>query len=106
MKYTIILQNTTTKQITTYNVYDGGNGLFYKFNIDTTDLTEGEYKLYLVDNNDWLSITTNQTNIEKSMLADGTTISIITTELLRVGDYKATTTAYNSEKNFRTYNGK
>ena len=107
MKYSIILQNTTTKQVTTYSVEHLGGDLFYQFEINTESLTEGEYKLYLIENNEWQDIVINQNNIPNSTLGDGTTIVIVTTDLLRVGNYKATpTTAYNSERKFRTYNGK
>lgn len=106
MKYSIILQNTTTKQVTTYNVDDFGSGLFYQFEIDTTSLIDGEYKLYLIYNNQWQDIVINKNNIPNSTLGDGTTIVIVTTDLLKVGDYKAAPTAYNRDRNFRTYNGK
>lgn len=105
MKYSIILQNTTTKQVIIYSVTHLGGDLFYQFEIDTTPLDEGEYKLYLIENDEWKTIQINQNNIPNSTI-DDKPIVIVTTDLMRVGNYKPSSTAYNSERKFRTYNGK
>ena len=105
MKYSIILQNTLTKQTYVFNVEDIGNNLFYNFEIDTTTLDDGEYKLFLISNEDWSEIIINQTNIEKSVMGNEP-IQITTTDIMRVGDFTANTIKYNSVKNFKTYNGK
>lgn len=103
----IILQNTTTKQCTIYNVVDenDGSGIYYKFQIDTTNLQDGEYKLYLTDNQLTGEVVINQNNIDKTTI-DGDEINIIATELVRVGNYTTTTTTYNQVRNFKTYNGR
>lgn len=104
MKYSIILQNTLTKKPYVFNVEDIGSSLFYNFEIDVATLDEGEYKLFLITNDEWSEITINPTNIEESKMGNET-INIITTDVMRIGNFTATTTKYNSVKNFKTYNG-
>ena len=65
--YKIEIENNVTHQKYTYdNVEDKNNGkkLFYNFNIDTSNLDDGEYTLSLYDGN-----------------------NLITSELLKIGDF-------------------
>lgn len=65
--YKIVIKNTVTNQEYVYdNIEDinGGKKLYYNFNIDTSNLSDGEYKLTLFKGDD-----------------------IVCTELLKVGDF-------------------
>lgn len=47
--YSILLQNTTTKDITIFDVTDKGNKVYNRFNIDI-NLPQGEYYVILFEN--------------------------------------------------------
>lgn len=134
MQYTLILQNTVDLSITYFQVTDVGNNMYYQFdNMDFSELPDGSYKLYLIENNDNLPIIINQNNIEEStietdqyllvnlgnkllnfgdiVLVKGsekyqTKINIILTELMKVGDYKSPTIKYDQSKSYIQYNKK
>lgn len=74
----IKLENTTTHQTYEYEVVDANNGekLYFRFDINTADLDEGEYKLELVDNGE-----------------------IIATDLLKIGDFNTNTLQYKKGDN-------
>ena len=58
--YKIELINKKTKEVFNYeylNDYNLGEKLYFKFEIDTTQLTDGEYHLHLYDENDELIVT-------------------------------------------------
>lgn len=77
--YRIKLQNTVTNHEYTYdNVIDKNNGkkLFFNFDIDTSNLDNGEYKLTLFDGD-----------------------NIISTELLKIGDYNSDAIQYSRGNN-------
>lgn len=77
--YRIKLQNTVTNQEYTYdNVIDKNNGkkLYYNYNIDTSNLSDGEYKLTLFKGND-----------------------IVCTEILKVGDFNTDKIQYSKGAN-------
>lgn len=82
--YTITLTSTVTNEdyiVEMDNIND--NYLYYHFRVDTTNIPDGEYRLTLAD-------------------SEG---NIVAADLVRVGNYTPTTNTYNSNKNFRTYNG-
>lgn len=130
--YSIVVQNTLTKEMHTYtsNV-DIGNALYHKFNVDLTQLEDGEYYMVLLENPDNLPIITNPNNPQKVV---GETIEYIyltnagdfitnagfylviqgkervekelkpvCTELMRIGEYKSPKTQYNSTKQYIQY---
>lgn len=74
----IKLENTTSHQTYEYEVVDANNGekLYFRFDINTSDLVEGEYKLELVDNGE-----------------------IIATDILKIGDYNPNTIQYKKGEN-------
>lgn len=77
--YKIEIENNVTHQKYTYdNVEDKNNGkkLFYNFNIDTSNLDDGEYTLSLYDGN-----------------------NLITYELLKIGDFNNKTIQYSKGAN-------
>lgn len=89
MKYNISLINNLTKE--EYNYFDlideNDNvfpSLYYQFNLDVSELIDGEYTLYL-------------------FTEDG---ELITTELVQIGDYvNKHNTTYNKNNKYVTYNG-
>lgn len=72
------LENTTTHQIYEYEVKDMNNGekLYFRFDIDTSDLVDGEYILSLYDG-------------EK----------LVANDLLKIGDYNPSTLQYKKGEN-------
>lgn len=82
----LILTNTTTN-FTQYspNITPiSENEIYWKFEIDTSYLIDGEYQLILYD-------VDNQ---------------IIYTDLVKIGEYKPTKISYQVNKKYKTYNGK
>lgn len=77
--YKIVIKNTVTNQEYVYdNIEDinGGKKLYYNFNIDTSNLSDGEYKLTLFKGDD-----------------------IVCTELLKVGDFNSDKIQYSKGAN-------
>ena len=77
--YKIEIENNVTHQKYTYdNVEDKNNGkkLFYNFNLDTSNLDDGEYTLSLYDGN-----------------------KLITSELLKIGDFNNKSIQYSKGNN-------
>lgn len=77
--YKIVIKNTVTNQEYAYdNIEDnnGGKKLYYNFNIDTSNLSDGEYKLTLFKGDD-----------------------IVCTELLKVGDFNSDKIQYSKGSN-------
>lgn len=77
--YKIVIKNTVTNQEYVYdNIEDinGGKKLYYNFNFDTSNLSDGEYKLTLFKGDD-----------------------IVCTELLKVGDFNTDKIQYSKGAN-------
>lgn len=72
------LENTTTHQIYEYEVKDMNNGekLYFRFDINTSDLVDGEYTLKLYDGD-----------------------KIIATDILKIGDFNANALQYKKGEN-------
>lgn len=124
--YSLMVQNTLTKDITTYNVKNVGNEFYFKFNIDF-DLENGEYYMVLFENPDKLPfyadanapkdidyvrylVNNNQSIMSgEYFLVFGTGekrgITFIKSELLRIGEYKSNKTSYQKEQKYVQYNG-
>lgn len=129
--FSILLQNTVTKEVYQFNVEDKNvdNKLFFNFSIDTSDLIDGEYYLLLLSNpysidievkvNDIDDIEENKKKVFLFVNKGETIINgvlnigneqydrifKITIEMLRVGTYENPSTQYNNEQKYITYNG-
>lgn len=130
--FTIILQNSVTKEIYSYNLTDNTpDSIYYEFEIELKDMTDGEYEYVLIENPGRLPVSSNYNNIFKSEMEDpviivnldgkpltnGAKILIsemgevrqieaLTFGLCRVGDYKASKTEYNKQNKYVTYERK
>lgn len=125
--YSLMVQNTLTKEITTYNVENVGNELYFKFNVDI-DLECGEYYMLLFENPDQLPfypdtnspkeidyirylVNDNQTIMSGEFYLVFSTsdklgeINFIKSEMMRIGEYKSKSTQYNKEQKYVQYNG-
>lgn len=126
--FTIILQNTVTREVFQYNVENiHKNPLYYHFEIDV-NLNDGEYFLLLVHNPSFaeIDVTSDITNIQDKKMGfeaianDDTVIlnrgyyigfgyeaniKIVTRELLRIGEYENKTTQYDKNNKYVTYKG-
>lgn len=126
--FTLLFQNTTTKEITIYNVSDSSENLYFHFEVDNFNLINGEYYLLVLLNNNHapIEVLTNDINsvkqesvyllLCKDNLIVNKDIQIITTkynkdvevvtrELCKVGDYTTPKMEYNNKKSYITYNG-
>lgn len=125
-KYTILLQNTTTKEVMTFNVLDEGNGIYMKFKMDLSPLNDGEYVAMVFENSNWTPFEVYANDLKETnreviyYLSDGTTIlkegdfflvtsqreyiTPLKTDVLRIGEYKRNTTTYRNEQTFIQYN--
>lgn len=125
-KYTILLQNTTTKEVMTFNVLDEGNGIYMKFKMDLSPLNDGEYVAMVFENSNWTPFEIYANDLKETnreviyYLSDGTTllkegdfflvtsqreyITPLKTDVLRIGEYKRNTTTYMNEQTFIQYN--
>lgn len=126
--YSIMVQNTITKHITTYTVEDKGNKLYHKFDVDI-QLESGEYYVLLFRNTqklrfyapanapkdiDYVRFLVNDDNLVmngKFYLVLGTPdepkeeeIHYLKSELMRVGEYKRNVTQYQREQQYIQYN--
>lgn len=125
-KYTILLQNTTTKEVMTFDVLDEGNGIYMKFKMDLSPLNDGEYVAMVFENSNWTPFEIYANDLKETnreviyYLSDGTTllkegdfflvasqreyITPLKTDVLRIGEYKRNTTTYRNEQTFIQYN--
>lgn len=125
-KYTILLQNTTTKEVMTFDVLDEGNGIYMKFKMDLSPLNDGEYVAMVFENSNWTPFEIYANDLKETnreviyYLSDGTTllkegdfflvtsqreyITPLKTDILRIGEYKRNTTTYINEQTFIQYN--
>lgn len=130
--YTLILQNSVTKEIFFYNLVDNTpDSIYYEFNIELQDMIDGEYEYLLIENPDKLKVVSNFNNVFRSELADpvimvdlncgtltagakimivemGETypLNVLTFGLMRIGDYKSSKVTYNKENKYTVYERK
>lgn len=130
--YTLILQNSVTKEIFSYNLVDNTpDSIYYEFNIELQDMIDGEYEYLLIENPDKLKVVSNFNNVFESELADpvimvdlscgtltagakimitemGEThpLNVLTFGLMRIGDYKSSKVTYNKQNKYVTYERK
>lgn len=125
--FSIAVQNTITKEIAIFTTEDIGNDLYMKFNLNLSNLENGEYYMLIFENPDSISFYTNMNNPKEvtyfqyvanndNLIMNGTfylvmptnakqEITYIQAELLRIGEYKNNSKQYNKEQGYVTYNG-
>ena len=128
---TIIFQNTTSKEIFSYNIEDNTpDGIYYEFEIELKDMQDGEYEYLLIENPDKLMVVSNFNNVFTSELSDPVIlmdtslpltaekkilvwsmgeifpIEVLAFGLCRVGDYKTSKTEYNKQTKYLVYDRK
>lgn len=125
--YTILLQNTMTKEITSYKADDTGNSMYHRFYIDL-DLEDGEYYVLLFENpnrldfyaeanspknTDYISYLASDDELIMngeyflvfgSEEEDKPELKYIKSDLLRIGVYERKNTQYQREKQYIQYN--
>lgn len=130
MYYTLLIQNTVSKEVYTYNLenlnYD--ENIYYKFNIVLDDNTpDGEYQYLLFENPNQAEVVINYNNVYDSKLygdtkilvtftntlTNGTQILIagkpimwLSSGLIRIGDYKSNNYQYNKQNKYQVYDRK
>ena len=107
MAYSLILLNNTTKKTKLY-IYSPDledSRLYYHFQgLDTSDLDEGEYTYYLVENEETDPIEVYPNNVRKSTM-NGKPIQIVAVGIIRIGNYTRPSTEYNPSSTYKQYNG-
>lgn len=128
MKYSLIMQHTTTKQCWVYNVDDlnDKSNIYYKFNIDLVEgMPEGEYQYVLFENPNWQEVIVDANYIypadwnesilvtydntltnNTQILIAGRAITVSSTGLMRVGDYNNNRYQYDKQQNYIMYDRK
>lgn len=130
--YTLILQNSVTKEIFSYNLVDNTpDSIYYEFNIELQDMIDGEYEYLLIENPARLPISSNYNNVFDSEMEDPVIIvnlegkpltagaeilisdrgevrriDVLTFGLMRIGDYKSSKVTYNKQNKYVTYERK
>lgn len=125
--FSIAVQNTITKEIAIFTTEDIGNDLYMKFNLNLSNLENGEYYVLIFENENSIPFYTSPNNpsevtyfkyvaSEDNVIMNGdfyivmeaeteVKITYIQTELLRIGEYKNPSTQYNKEQTYKTYKG-
>lgn len=133
MNYTLIIRNNLTKKVNVINSFSQNDGIFLKFeDLDFSDYDDGEYTLYVIQNEEELPIVIYQNNVPKTQITstkyilvngdsiftdngaiiyiDGDAyqmpIQIVATELMRIGNYQPNNKQYNKERTFKQYGSK
>lgn len=128
-QFSIVMQNTISKDIKTFTTQDFGNPLYMKFNLNLSNLEDGEYYVLVFENPDGLPFDVSTNNPKEATFAhiryiankdmlimngdfylaisgkSDEKIDYIQTELLRIGEYKTPTTQYKAEQKYKTYKG-
>ena len=128
--YSIIIQNTLTKK---YKIFEQCENLacesspYLEFNINLKSFNIGEYEIIVFENNDRLEFISSanapkkiETSFIRFLVKDGSfikngdyflvvsenqenTLQYISTEMMRIGDYKTNTKQYNKNQQYITY---
>lgn len=122
--YSLICQNTTTKEVTVYDVTDNGSKLYHKFTVDI-QLEDGEYIVLLFENTEHLPFYASINDITainyfKYLSEDGKPITHNTfflvlgdkeeriqytsSTIMRIGEYKKPNKTYKREQGYFQYN--
>lgn len=126
MKYSLILQNVVSKEISIYELEDKTpTSVYFKFEIELKDQRDGEYEYILFPNEDNLPVDVCENNVFRSTLmsprilvtyndtlsadtkvlcgADETEIAISAFGLFKIGDYQIEKLRYNKPSNYVVY---
>lgn len=128
MNYSLVLQHTVTKQIYIYNLNNQNysENIYYKFDITLDDNTpDGEYQYVLFYNPNKWEIVIDPNNIYRDqynsyvlvtydnilttntkILIAGKPIPILSTGLIRVGDYENQRYQYDRQNQYISYERK
>lgn len=128
--YSILIQNTLTKK---YKIFEQCTNLacessiYLEFVLNLEGFEEGEYELIVFENNDSLEFISSanapkkiETSFIRFLIKDGefikngdyflvvsenqeNTLQYISTEMMRIGDYKTNTTQYNKQQTYIQY---
>ena len=128
--YSMIVQNTLTKK---YKIFEQCENLadissiYLEFELNLEGFDEGEYQMLIFENNDRLEFISNEnapkkidTNFVRFLVKDGefikngdfflvvsenqeNTLHYISTEMMRLGDFKTNITQYNKQQQYITY---
>lgn len=126
-QFSLVMQNTITKEIAIFTTEDIGNDLYMKFNLNLSNLENGEYYVLIFENENsipFYTSTNNPTEVtyfkyvanEDNVIMNGDfyivmkaeteqKITYIQTELMRIGEYRNPSTRYNKEQTYKTYKG-
>ena len=128
--YSIIIQNTLTKEYKIFEQCENispESSLYLEFVLNLEGFENGEYELIVFENNDRLEFISSanapkniQTSFIRFLVKDGefikngeyflivsenqkNTLQYISTEMMRIGDYKTNTKQYNKQQQYITY---
>lgn len=128
--YAIIIQNTLTKKFKIFEQCENiacESSLYLEFVLNLEGFENGEYEILIFENNDRLEFISSEnapkkikTNFIRFLIKDGefikngdyflvvsenqeNTLQYISTEMLRLGDYKTNKTQYNKQQQYITY---
>ena len=128
--YSIILQNTLTKKYKIFEQCENiacESSIYLEFVLNLDGFENGEYEMIVFENPDRLEFISSanapkkiETSFIRFLVKDGSfikngdfflvvsenqenTLQYISTEMMRIGDYKTNTTQYNKQQQFITY---
>lgn len=124
--YTLLIQNTLTKEVSTITANDNGDGIYLKFNVDLSGYPDGEYILFLFDNCEQLPFEVYANDLKgtqqnviyflsdgKTLLKEGDFFIVekgkthrypLKQDLLKIGNYRRNKTVYTNEQTYIQYN--
>lgn len=127
MNYSILMQNTITKEVYVYNLENQNyaENIYYKFDITLSDdMPDGEYQYILFSNPNKLEVIVDVNNPMQSelygnpvilvtyentlttgtqILVAGKPIHILSSGLIRVGDYQNNKYQYDKQNKYTAY---
>lgn len=127
MHYSLVIQNSTTKQSYVYYLKDLSYSeyIYYKFDIVLGKIPDGEYQYILFANKDNYEVLVNTNNVFKTGVSDdkilvtyeniltnktkiliaGKQEPILSTGLIKVGEYDSDSYQYNKQNKYKSYEG-
>jgi hypothetical protein len=130
MNYTLLMQNTTTKEVYIFNLENQNyaENIYYKFDITLSDdMPDGEYQYILFSNPNKLEVIVDVNNPMQSelygnpvilvtyentlttgtqILVAGKPIPVLSSGLIRVGDYQNNKYQYDKQNKYTAYERK
>lgn len=130
MNYSILMQNTITKEVYVYNLENQNyaENIYYKFDITLSDdMLDGEYQYILFSNPNKLEVIVDVNNPMQSelygnpvilvtyentlttgtqILVAGKPIPVLSSGLIRVGDYQNNKYQYDKQNKYTAYERK